>query len=88
MIPSAVDGFQVEDFDFRYASANLNAVFRWEYRPGSTLFLVWTHGRESYSERRFGSDPERFDNSVSTDALFRNEPENRFLAKITYWFPI
>ena len=27
-----------------------NAVVRWEYRPGSTLFVVWQHGKESFRE--------------------------------------
>jgi hypothetical protein len=67
---------------------NLNTVYRWEYRPGSTFFLVWTHGRASYVERRFSADPTGFSNGMNTESLFRNEPENVFLAKITYWMPI
>ncbi|MCU0256525.1 MAG: carbohydrate binding family 9 domain-containing protein [Vicinamibacterales bacterium] len=33
--------------DFRYSSLRSTNVLRWEYRPGSTLFVVWQHGRES-----------------------------------------
>src|SRR5690606_30033502 len=33
--------FDFEERDFRVRSLRGNAVLRWEYRPGSTLFLVW-----------------------------------------------
>ncbi|MDM7915763.1 MAG: DUF5916 domain-containing protein, partial [Candidatus Eisenbacteria bacterium] len=86
LVPYQAEGFDVSNSDFRYASVNLNAVYRWEYRPGSALFLVWTHSRASYEERAFAG--ENFDTRLAGDALFRNEPENLFLAKITYWFSI
>ncbi len=88
LIPYEPAGFDVRGYDFRYASMNLNTVYRWEYRPGSTFFLVWTHGRASYVERRFSADPTGFRNGMNTESLFKNEPENVFLAKITYWMPI
>ena len=31
--------------DFNYKSLNTNLVLRWEYKPGSSLFLVWSSGR-------------------------------------------
>lgn len=31
--------------NFNYSQVNVNAIARYEYRPGSVLFLVWTHGR-------------------------------------------
>ena len=34
--------------DFNYKQFRSNMVLRWEYRPGSALFLVWTQGREQY----------------------------------------
>jgi len=37
--------FDLADFNFRQLHTNL--VFRWEYLPGSTLFLIWSHGRTS-----------------------------------------
>ncbi|MGB3542961.1 DUF5916 domain-containing protein [Rubrivirga sp.] len=33
--------------DFAFSSFTANAVFRWEYRPGSTLFVVWSQGRNN-----------------------------------------
>ena len=88
LIPYAAEGFNVKNYDFRFASVNVNAVYRWEYRPGSTLFLVWTHSRSDYEDRFMSPDPNAFRNGLGGDALFRNEPENRFLAKVTYWLPV
>ncbi len=65
--------------DFNYRSMRGNAVLRWEYLPGSTLFLVWTQMREdddgsgSFALRR------------SARALFETRPDNIFLAKVTYY---
>lgn len=79
-------GARPADYDFSYASANLNAVWRWEYRPGSTIFLVWTHSRERFDQR--GIHGAGFDNSIAAHPLFQNEPTNSVLAKVTYWLPI
>ena len=51
LVPYA--GYDVTQEDFSYAAVNLNLVYRWEYRPGSTLFLVWTHARQNYDQRSF-----------------------------------
>ena len=49
------------------AAVNLNAVYRWEYRPGSALYLVWTHSRAQFDERSgAGHAPAAFDNSLRT----------------------
>jgi hypothetical protein len=88
LVPYVAEGFDYRAYDFRYAAMNVNAVYRWEYRPGSTLFLVWTHRRAGYTDRVSTSNPAGFDNSIQTQALFNNEPENMLLAKVTYWLPI
>jgi hypothetical protein len=65
--------------DFNVRSLRGNAVLRWEYRPGSTLYLVW-------QQRRFGYEPDGgFSLREDTDALFRVPPENVFALKINYW---
>jgi len=78
----------VSNFDFNYGAVNLNLVFRWEYRSGSTLFLVWTHSKERYEER--GSSVTQMDwkNGFDAGFPFRAEPGNTFLAKLSYWFSI
>jgi len=77
------------DFDFSYTAVNWNVVYRWEYRPGSTIYLVWTQGRNQFDERSFhAAAPGSFNNDIRMSNLFRTEPENKVLAKITYWLAI
>jgi hypothetical protein len=68
------------DEGFRYLQLRGNAVVRWEYRPGSTVYLVWSHGREH------SGDPAA-DRSWRDDygTLFDLHPENTFLIKVSYW---
>ena len=71
--------FTFDDPNFTFRSLRGTAVVRWEYRPGSTVFFVWT-------QQRSGSDPTgdfRFGRDYS--ALFRERPDNVFLVKATYW---
>jgi hypothetical protein len=81
--------YDYRDNDFSYSSVNLNVVYRWQYRPGSTFFLVWKQSRERFEDRAmFSANPSGFANDLGTRTLFRNEPENTLLAKVTYWLPI
>ena len=57
-----------------------NSVLRWEFRPGSTMFVVWTHGRGGF-EPRFRARPW---NDEYND-LFGLHPANTFLIKVAYW---
>lgn len=65
---------------FRYRQLRTNAVARWEYRPGSTLFLVWSHGREGSV-----ADPGSRGWSREYRDLFDLHPDNTFLIKVAYW---
>jgi hypothetical protein len=67
---------------FEFSQLRTNAVLRWEYRPGSTLFLVWAHGRG----RREFTD-QRSDRSWGEEYrdLFDLHPDNTFLIKLAYW---
>ena len=67
-------GFNVQEF-------RSNVVFRWEYRPGSTLFLVWSQGREGEEDLE-GRKSFRGDFAD----LFRRRADNTFLVKVSYWF--
>jgi hypothetical protein len=68
--------------DFTLRSLRGNAVLRWEYVPGSSVYLVWT-------QDRFGEDPEgRFDLSPSLSALSRTPASNIFLVKVSHHFEI
>ena len=55
-------------------------MVRWEYSPGSTLFLVWAHGRGDYVD----GEPRRSWQSDFGD-LFDMHPDNTFLVKVSYW---
>jgi hypothetical protein len=71
--------FTFEDPDFTFRSLIGNAVLRWEYRPGSTVFFVWTQSRT-------GSDPTgTFDFGRQNRAIFRDRPTNVFQVKVNYW---
>ncbi|HKK08986.1 MAG TPA: DUF5916 domain-containing protein, partial [Gemmatimonadota bacterium] len=71
-LPDGPGGFDVQEF-------RSNVVFRWEYRPGSTLFLVWSQGRE-------GSAPLQGGRSLLGDVgnLFGRAADNTFLVKLSY----
>jgi hypothetical protein len=65
--------------DFVVRALQGNAVFRWEYRPGSTLFFVWQQQRsgfESDGAFRLGRNL----GDLANDPL-----QNVFLVKLTYW---
>jgi hypothetical protein len=58
-----------------------NTVLRWEYRPGSTLFAVWAHGRNAFTpDARTGFNVRR-----EYDDLLGLHPNNTFLLKLSYW---
>ena len=82
------DGLDIATKDFSYGAVNLNLVYRWEYRPGSTIYLVWTHSRNKYETQGSHPGPGAFSNNFGTDPLVDNEAENRFQIKVSYWFPI
>src|SRR6185503_9651830 len=71
--------FDLGDPDFTYLSFRSNTVLRWEYRPGSTLFLVWQHGRSE------GSSEGQFQLSQNLRDLFGASSENTLLVKVNYW---
>ena len=70
---------------FNYRQFNSNAVMRYEYRPGSTLFVVWQQGRSSFIAP--GGDGYNTNYLLSRDynSAFRDHPNNTFLVKWSYW---
>lgn len=42
--------FTFDDPDFNFKSLRFNAIFRWEWRPGSTLYLAWTQQRRDLAD--------------------------------------
>jgi hypothetical protein len=68
----------VTGFDVRQLRAN--AIVRWEYRPGSTVYFVWTQARDGFA----GTGLDRSWRSEADD-LFGLYPANTFLIKLNYW---
>ncbi|MEO8199396.1 MAG: DUF5916 domain-containing protein [Gemmatimonadota bacterium] len=72
--------FDNPDFDVRSLRSNL--VVRWEWQPGSTLFLVWQQNRE---RNGFPRQDVGFDGLLDSFSI----PGDHYLAiKASYWIPI
>lgn len=65
---------------FRFGQLRTNNVVRWEYRPGSVLFFVWTQGRDTND-----ADPDAFGVRQGFSRIFERRPDNVFLIKASYW---
>jgi hypothetical protein len=66
--------------DFTFASVRGNAVLRWEYLPGSTLFFVWTQ------DRSYGDGNGSFEPGNTFRDLFDRQATNIFAVKATYYW--
>ena len=71
---AAVPGYE------NFKAFNSNLVLRWEYRPGSTLFVVWSQGRVDARDVDVSRPMPR-----DFRRLFDQHPENTFLVKASYW---
>ncbi|HET9423736.1 MAG TPA: DUF5916 domain-containing protein [Gemmatimonadaceae bacterium] len=71
--------FDIGNPNFNVHSLRGNAVLRWEYRPGSALFVVWQQERNGVEEVF------QFDTRRDVGAIFRERPSNIFLIKGVYW---
>ena len=71
---------QLPNLDFNFRSLRGTAVLRWEWRPGSTLYLAWQQQRsdllQGVGDFRFGTD---------LDGMLRAQPDNIFVLKVNYW---
>jgi hypothetical protein len=68
-----------DNADFNYLSFRTTNVLRWEFKPGSTVFVVWQQGREYEGSRgdfRFGRD---------YHDIFATPASNTLLVKFAYW---
>jgi hypothetical protein len=73
----SLEGFPAPDF--RVAQFRSNAVLRWEYRPGSTLFVVWGQARDD------AAPDGDFHLGEGMRGLFDRAPENVLMVKLSYW---
>lgn len=72
--------FSFENPDFSFIQFRSNLVLRWEYIPGSEIFLVW-----SQDTSQTGNPQDKLLNSLG-DNIFGEKPQNIFLLKATYRF--
>jgi hypothetical protein len=76
------DTLQIPNPDFHVLSFRSNAVLRWEWRPGSTLYLVWQQSRESFDQGgRLVGFRDLWDS-------FGAQGDNFLAVKISYWIPV
>jgi len=71
--------FSIANPNFSSQSLRGNAVFRWEYRPGSVLYIAWTQSRSA--DAAFGT----LDLVRDRDAMLAARPDNIFLVKASWW---
>ena len=77
-----ISDFSISNPDFNFKQARSNFVVRWEYRPGSTLYLVWSQGKTGSTatgDFSYGND---------FKDLYKITPHNVFLVKLSYWFAL
>jgi hypothetical protein len=83
------EGFEVSDRDFSHRSLLGNAVLRWEWRPGSTLYLVWQQRRiSSLTGQPIGGGAPwvgQFDIWRDADDMFATPADNILMIKVNYW---
>ncbi|HEV2146738.1 MAG TPA: DUF5916 domain-containing protein [Longimicrobiaceae bacterium] len=82
VVTDGAASFTLPFADFNVRSLRSNAVLRWEWRPGSTLFAVWQQDR--FSDRPVGD-------LVGPGAIldtFRADGDNYLIVKATYWIPL
>jgi hypothetical protein len=84
--PDGPDGpaapIDIGDQNFQFGSLRGNAVLRWEWSPGSTLFVVWTHNRANSTNTLTDSE---FNPGQSFDNILQSPADNVLLVKFTWW---
>lgn len=73
-----VTNYEISNLDFNYRQFNSNLVIRWEYKTGSTLYLVWSQGASEYIE----NSALNYTNDMQD--LFRTNIDNVILLKFSY----
>ncbi len=68
--------------NFNFLQFRSNLVIRWEYLPGSVLYVVWSQGRTGYDRRGEFAFGDGFHD------LFNTHPQNVFLVKFSYCFTL
>ena len=87
--PGPAAQFNIVNRDFSYRSLLGNAVLRWEWRQGSTLFLVWQQRRISSLANLGPSGADTwigdFDLGRDVGDMFATPADNILAIKVNYW---
>ncbi len=75
-----LEDYTIYNPDFAFVQFRSNLVARWEYIPGSELFLVWSQGGVG------GGDPQDRLTTSLNDQILKKKLQNIFLVKFTYRF--
>ena len=81
-ISDGASSFTISNRDFHVLSFRSNVVMRWEWNPGSTLFVVWQQNRRTN---------QAYEESVRLSELWRTTQapgDNFFSVKFSYWLPV
>lgn len=81
-VTDGADQFTLDDVDFNVLSFRSNVVLRWEWRPGSALFVVWQQNREEEETGGGLVRPGDLLDSIAADG------ENVLAIKLSYWIPV
>ncbi len=72
--------FVIDVPDYNYRALRSTVVLRWQYRPGSSAFLIWSQGRESSTLDR------QLDLGRDLRGLLGEEGAQVIMLKVNYWF--
>ena len=72
--------FTFDDPDFNFKSLRLNAIYRWEWRPGSAIYVVWTEQRQD------DAYPGQFQLGRDLGTTFSAPANDVLMFKLAYWF--
>jgi hypothetical protein len=78
----AIADYSIPDPDFIFLQFRSNLVARWEYRPGSVIYVVWS------MDKTGGADPLTLNLGSSMKQLGGIHPDSIFLVKFNYWFAL
>jgi hypothetical protein len=74
--------YKFKNPDFNFYQFRSNLVFRWEYRPGSQLYFVWSNDKTEYL------NPGSYEINNMAERISGAPPNNIFLIKLNYWFSL
>ena len=81
-VTDGASAFTLRNSDFNVRSFRSNIVLRWEWRPGSTLYLVWQQNRRA---------AESIGDRIGLGDMFRSltaPGSNFFVVKMSFWLPV